>query len=405
MQEALGLGYGTRRAGETLSPQPSGSRRGVWAPRGPGAGKQGAAGEDRARGVRGRRPVVQAPRTAAHPRRPPREPVRPRETEAGHSTPSAASPIPEGRPGSPGRPPASGGGEARVPAPPAQPPPPGCPAGPPLTTETWRPGPGRRSGARGSQLWAPQPGDGGRGRGRGGRGRRPGRAPAEAFLFPAAGGGAGRGRGGPGALTPSAPPALQPLGRGPAFRPAARRKLPISQRRSPRLRARGAARSHPATGVPPCEWPNRDFGADEGPPAPGEEEGREKANPGRRGRAEAGLPGSGPRPRRPLPRQRLPRLRGPSPGLGDLPSPPRKSRPTCLDPTPSLCVHQQLLLTKPFVSTASVNLLVCVPALATGREWAAGRPSPQSSSGVLGPAGSGVTVVPHPGDFQKPLTD
>lgn len=31
------------------------------------------------------------------------------------------------------------------------------PQGPRLTTETWRPGPGRLSGAHGSQLWAPRP--------------------------------------------------------------------------------------------------------------------------------------------------------------------------------------------------------------------------------------------------------
>lgn len=117
---------------------------------------------------------------------------------------------------------------------------PGLPAlRPPLTPETWRPGPGRRrSGARGSQLWARGSGDGGRGLGRRGRGRRASRTPAGTFLLPAAGGGAGRGGGVPGALTPSAPPALQA---------AAPRESPPSQRRSPRLRS---ARSQPGSPGP-----------------------------------------------------------------------------------------------------------------------------------------------------------
>lgn len=65
-----------------------------------------------------------------------------------------------------------------------------APQGPRLTTETWRPGPGRLSGAHGSQLWAPRPWS---------VGRDPG-APPLRLSFP---GGWRRGRrgGGPGTLT------------------------------------------------------------------------------------------------------------------------------------------------------------------------------------------------------------
>lgn len=62
---------------------------------------------------------------------------------------------------------------------------PGVPAlRPLLTPETWRPGPGRRrSGARGSQLWARGSGDGGRGLGRRGEGGGGGRAARPRGLF------------------------------------------------------------------------------------------------------------------------------------------------------------------------------------------------------------------------------
>lgn len=92
---------------------------------------------------------VQASRRARHLRPPLCQPICARESEASPGHPAGhASPRPQ--PGSPG------------------------PTAP-LTTETWRPGPGRRrSRARGSQLWAPRLGDGGRGPGPGwapGRGR------------------------------------------------------------------------------------------------------------------------------------------------------------------------------------------------------------------------------------------
>lgn len=253
-QEALGMGDNFQLPGESLGPQSPGSPRGIRVPRGPGPGKP----RGRRRGQRARARMVPAPSGWFGRRAPPgipsaaAEPVRSGKLRPAPGHPAQHYPPVPGSgpaPPTPVRPPTSGEGAGGPRAPRPGPPPDG-PAGLPLTTETWRPGPGRRrSGARGSQLWAPRLGDGGRGRGRGGREQRPGRAPAATFLFPAAGGGAGRGRGRPGALTPSAPPALPPLGRTASALHRGQRQWPISRRRNPR---------------PDPEWPSRDFGAHEG---------------------------------------------------------------------------------------------------------------------------------------------
>lgn len=126
-------------AGENLRPQFPRSRSGIWGPR----GHRG--------GLSARAPRVQAPRMTGH-LWPPREPVCPRkrrpapDTQRGISRarePPSVSPSP---PGPRGR--RSPRSLHSIPAP--------LPARrPPLTPETWRPRPGqRRSGARGSQLWA-----------------------------------------------------------------------------------------------------------------------------------------------------------------------------------------------------------------------------------------------------------
>lgn len=242
------------------------ARSPAWDPGAEGPGPGGAEGPP-ARAARtgpaGSPPspvrLVRALLPAGHPGRR-RRAGQSRETEASPGAPSAASSSgPRQRPGAPRARecPRPLGKEDGCPRAPRPGPPPDRPAEPPLTTETWRPGPGRRrSGARGSQLWVPRLGDGGRGPGRGGRERRPGRAPAATFLFPAAGGGAGRGRGGPGALTLSALPPSHPSAARPAVPPLCRTarpplcgQWPISRRRNPR---------------PDPAWPSRNFGAREG---------------------------------------------------------------------------------------------------------------------------------------------
>lgn len=215
---------------------------------------------------------VQAPRSAGHlrPRRASpsvRGKLRP---APGHPAQHLSSPRAARRPAV--RPPASEGGGARGPRAPSPGPPARRPSRPPLTTETWRPGPvAAERSARVAALSAAAPDGGGQAgtgagtRAGGGRGRRSGRAPAVTFLFPAAGGGAWRGGGGPGALTPSAPPALHPLGRAPGPAHRDREGVAHCSEAEPEVPERVQP---PKVTWPEPEWPSRDFGAHEGHPHP-----------------------------------------------------------------------------------------------------------------------------------------
>lgn len=203
-QEALGIGDGTQLPARPCGPQLLESRNEIWVPWGRSKREQRDGGGRLSAQVHPGRRVAdrpaQASRTAGHLQPSPRQPSCARETEARPRPPRPAASLPA---------PA-----ARVPGPTA-----------PLTTETWRPGPRRRrSGARGSQLWAPRArgrragGDEERDRDRGGRGR----AGAEVRPRPRRGSPLPRGRrrGPQGRRRPryvnpfGAPPALHPRDRG-----------------------------------------------------------------------------------------------------------------------------------------------------------------------------------------------
>lgn len=233
-QEALGIGDGTQLPARPCGPQLRGSRNELWVPWGQSVREHtGDRGRLSARVHRGPpiadRPA-QASRTAGHLQPSPRQPSCARETEASPRPPRPAASLTA---------PA-----ARVPGPTA-----------PLTTETWRPGPRRRrSGVRGSQLWAPRArgrragGDEERDRDWGGRGR----AGAEVRPRPRRGSrlprGRRRGRQGrrrPRYVNPfGAPPALHPRDLGAQHGGAVSDPFSGGGTRAPA--ARGTAHGHSA---------------------------------------------------------------------------------------------------------------------------------------------------------------